>query len=223
MKKWWVGGMVLLFIAGAGTGFILLKPKIDISIELPSKTTTPKTTPAIVSSKDWKDPAGFTFSYPEDLVLDKHDEDQENYAHIEMTHHSHQGSLIVWAKDPPKNKKGALIENISEWLSGETQFAGANSLDTTLDSQPAKKILITTDKKMIYTASIYDEMLVIIETSLEDSEYWTSVHDDIADTFTFITPFDADVGVVVNSGSDTSASQDDFGTDVVIDEEEVIE
>jgi hypothetical protein len=33
------------------------------------------------------------------VTVDKHDEDQENYAHIEMTHKDQPGTIIIWAKD----------------------------------------------------------------------------------------------------------------------------
>ena len=54
--------------------------------------------------------AGFSFSYPEGLTVDKHDEDQENYAHIEMTLKDTLGNVIVWAKDAPASDLAAWIK-----------------------------------------------------------------------------------------------------------------
>ena len=45
----------------------------------------------------WDDPAGFTFQYAEGLTVNKHDEDKDNYAHLEITNASQPGKLIVWA------------------------------------------------------------------------------------------------------------------------------
>ncbi|MBI2405018.1 hypothetical protein HYV22_02460 [Candidatus Gottesmanbacteria bacterium] len=175
MQKRFVFIAVLGIVAlAAGTGLLIFSKKTVIQPPT-SIETAPMPTPA-VKLLTWDDPAGFTFSYPEGLTVNKHDEDQENYAHVELTNTDHPGSLIVWAKD-------TLAADVVAWVRTEKQFAGATILDTTLGNQPAKKIVFPPNKLIIGT--IYDELLFTIDAMLEDKTYWTQVQDAVVNSFAF--------------------------------------
>ena len=100
----------------------------------------------------WTDPAGFTFQYPKDVTIDKHDEDTENYAHVEMTHKDHPGNLIVWAKD-------TKAADVNAWVKTEKQFGGATVSEATLGGKPAKTVSVESPKK-VFTGTISDELFI---------------------------------------------------------------
>src|SRR4030042_2648000 len=126
----------------------------------------------------WDDPAGFTFSYPQDLSVNKHDEDQVNYAHIELTQSAHPGNIIVWAKD-------TTAGDATAWVRTEKEYKNANIFDTTLGGQPAKKIILTSPRKAIVVGTVYDELLWTIEQEASDSAYWAPVFQSIVDSYQF--------------------------------------
>lgn len=123
----------------------------------------------------WEDQAQFSFQYPKSLSIDPHDEDQENYAHVELTNSSHPGRLIVWTKD-------STASDIEQWLKKEKT---ENALDTTLGEEKAKKILISEEKKRLITSAIRDGYLYQIEVDLDEEGYWNNVYDTISSSFQF--------------------------------------
>ncbi|MCJ7826103.1 hypothetical protein MUP56_00610 [Patescibacteria group bacterium] len=128
----------------------------------------------------WDDPAGFSFQYPKGLSVDKHDEDQENYAHIELTSADHKGRVIVWAKD-------TTATTIAQWLKSEKSLKEATSIDTTLGGNEAKKVIIKEPKKKQITATLDEDIVVIVETELDDEEFWQRANETIVGSFSFST------------------------------------
>lgn len=191
-----------VLVGGGGAGLFL------ISRQKPTSPATvaqaPKTKPAPVESAKWSDPAGFSFDYPKDVSVNPHKEDQENYAHVELTHKAHPGRIIVWMKDLP-------APDLAGWIKKEKRFSGASVLDTTLGSKPAKKILISSPNKMIVVGAIDVDVLVTVEGELVDSDYWSAVHQGIVDSFTF---------TGTEKSTAPAQSSDEGGS---VDEEEVLE
>ncbi len=84
----------------AGAVYFLQNRESAVSPLASGQTASSATAPASAEKLiTWNDPAGFTFRYPDGLNLNKHDEDNQNYAHLEFTSKSHPGSLVIWAKD----------------------------------------------------------------------------------------------------------------------------
>lgn len=151
----------------------------------------PQTTPAtqtqnqaVVELALWEDQAGFSFKYPKTLSFDKHDEDQENYAHIEFTSATHSGRLIVWAKD-------TTYPDVATWVAKDASLVDAVTVDTTLGKESAKKIVMTTPTKKLITGAISDQILFTVEAEpREEDLYWQNVYDTIIGSFAFV-PIDA--------------------------------
>lgn len=165
----------------------------------------------------WRDPNGFTFQYPDGLTIDSHEEDQENYAHIEFRHPDYPGSVFVWAKD-------TTAKDVSAWAKTEKRFQNANILDTTFANTPGKKVLIDSPKQIV-VGTISDEIIWTVEAELGDSDYWTKVYETIADSFRFIPIGSSDDDQAITQGDSQSESLN-TGTAIVqeyYDEEEVLE
>lgn len=170
-------GIILLIIPGilfylVKTGDAGEKENTDtVSVREDAESVHPVT-------KLWDDQAGFTFRYPENLRINPHEEDMENYAHIEITDPEHSGNLIIWAKD-------ASYSSLDEWIEDDPALNAGTSVDTTLGDQPAKKIAVQTPEKMLITGTFFDGMLVILEARSAEGKYWQQIHQSISEDFTF--------------------------------------
>jgi len=125
--------------------------------------------------KTWEDPAGFKFNYPDKIVINNHPEDEENYAHLELTNATYPGRILIWMKD--KTEK-----DLSTWLAN--QEGDFQSFDSELAGQSAKKLAFTTPKKMV-TAMFDQEVIILLEVYPED-EWWTKTYDQILNSFELI-------------------------------------
>lgn len=175
MKKVWVGIIVVLVLAFSG-GIYFWQRDSNKQIPEISTNVTPTSTPEELL--EWKDQAGFSFSYPKSLIIDIHKEDQENYAHIEFTHPDYSGNIIVWAKDLP-----AQAGTTDEWV--KKTLAAGTVFDTTFANMDAKKILITSPKKKIITAVVDERIAFYVEGEFDQSDYWAKAYDTITSTFIF--------------------------------------
>lgn len=166
-------------IAGFGTMFWYKTWGIRAPVVNGTAMPSPSATPVPAELVTWNDQAGFSFSYPKNLSVNAHEEDQDNYAHIEFTEPSHPGKLIVWAKDTTAVNAGA-------WLSAVKEFSGGVAVDTKLGGLDAKKVLISggaVRKAVVGTVS--DQIVFYVETDLEDPGYWQEVANTVVGSFAF--------------------------------------
>lgn len=171
------GIIVLLLIVVA---VLVLHPQFTFQSK---EHITEKGTPTPTPKEEliiWDDPAGFTFQYPKGLQLNKHDEDKENYAHVELTNPDHKGSVIVWEKD-------TTATTIAQWLKNEKSLASAVSVDTTLGGNEAKKVMVKEPNVKQITATLDEDVVVMVEANLEDQKYWQRVNDTIIGSLSFST------------------------------------
>ncbi len=200
-------GALLLGGIGAATYFLVFPAKPQAPSEMLVKEESPK-----LKLLTWDDPAGFTFSYPDGVVVNKHDEDKENYAHVEMTHPDHKGSLIVWAKDLPVG-----VTDVVSWVKKDAQLAKGVSLDTSLGGSVAEKILVTTPERRMVIGTVYDGLLFYVESTLSDETYWEAAINTVSGSFVF-------KPTETSGQSAPAASPDSAGSeDGEVDEEEVLE
>lgn len=147
----------------------------------------------------WSDPAEFSFQYPKSLDLNPHNEDQVNYAHVELTSVVHPGNVIVWVKD-------TTSETIDNWV---IQQKIKNAIDTELAGTPAKKVLTADEKNKITLSAVNNGYLYQIEVNPVDAEYWNKIFSQVSSTFKFIssaTNADQDVGIT-DQGSNEGVSE----------------
>ncbi|OGG11903.1 hypothetical protein A2Z00_00930 [Candidatus Gottesmanbacteria bacterium RBG_13_45_10] len=212
MKKKVIIGVIIAGIVVVGVIGIYVLRSRDTQSQIPTVETITSPTVVPAELETWIDPAGFSFQYPKDLSVNNHEEDQDNYAHVELTSKEHPGNIIVWAKDP---LAGTKVVDAASWVTSEKSLRGATIFDTTLGGVPAKKILVAQPSKMLIVGSVSDGIVFTVEGTLEDSDYWTKVHDGIVNSFVFIP---------ANSGSSAGSSEPQGGEDTSgVDEEEVLE
>lgn len=183
-----------------------LKIKRENIKQAESSAATSATATVPVELSTWEDPAEFQFRYPKDITLDPHDEDKENYAHVELKSRDHQGGILVWVKDAPGD--------IEKYLT-KTKFQ--NLIDTTLDGEDAKKAIASDNPSQVTIALLKNGYLYQIEADMEDREYWGNVLSTVVETFHFVQPTKAPEDT--SSGNEDSGITQDQGTS----DEEVIE
>ncbi|MCX6794354.1 MAG: PsbP-related protein [Candidatus Gottesmanbacteria bacterium] len=174
MKKLWIVTGVIVLVGALGVGIFLYSSKIP-SVVTPHVETSVTPTP-IIALATWDDPAGFSFQYPKDLTVDKNEEDNENYAHVELTSRDHPGSIIVWASD-------LTVKDLNAWV--KKFYPSSTSIDSTLGGEPAKKILISTPSAKLVVGTISEGLLFYVDGTLTDKVYWQTVEDGIVKTFAF--------------------------------------
>lgn len=164
-------GLLFLVIIAAASYKVFLRPTVVSPI---SDSTLP--TPTIVEPLTlWQDQSEFSFKYPMSLQLNPHEEDKDNYAHVELSSATHSGNIVVWAQDTKSTDN-------DDWIKAE-KIQGA--IDTTLASLPAKKFLSGDNPKILTTVVIRNGYLYKIETKLEEADFWNKVYDTVSSAFTF--------------------------------------
>ena len=198
---------VLLLISVSFVGLYfgrVLKMKQNAAIE-----TLPTPTPAPVKLLSWKDQSEFEFQYPEYLNLNPHEEDTENYAHIEMTSPENQGSLILWTRD-------TKYQTVDDYI---LAVKPENYIGSTLGDLPAVKILDSVENK-IKLITVRNGFLYEIEVNNPDdkksADFWTDVFDTVSENYVFYQP-DSSENPVNNPAPPAS------GDDGIYFEEELIE
>lgn len=193
---------LLIILAGIAAftfafgGFMFVKNKSFLAE--PTPTPVPSPTPFDLAT--YEDQSLFSFQYPKNLELNPHPEDQENYAHVELTSIEHPGNLIAWTKDTASKDLEALKK--SEKIE--------NAIDTTLGENPAIKVLQGTDSKKITISTIKEGFLYQLETDLTDEEYWLKVFDQVLSSYKFTGDFAAAAQVNTDSTVQTGSSEEIF-------------
>lgn len=208
--------LIIILVAGIVLGGLGGGAYLYFSRGSESKTPDPviggpTPTPAATLIQ-WDDPAGFSLKYPDTLTLNKHEEDKENYAHLEFTHSSHPGRLVVFVKDLPKG-----ITDTVSWGKKTATPASAISFDTTIGGKPAQKVMVSSPDKTVTTGIVYDGVLWYVEATLTDDAFWQPLYESIVNTFTFTPLADA------QSDSSAAGGAGSGGEAAVYDEEEILE
>lgn len=199
----------VVVITAVGGGYIYyVKNQKSVS---PLADVQPTQAP-VEATDTWTDPAQFSFRYPKSLTLNPHREDQENYAHVELSSATHSGSLIVWVKD-------TNADTIDNWV---TQEKVKGAFDTTLDNVPARKVVIGTQTNKLIISAINGGYLYQIEFLLpdgvngDDRDYWNKVLNGVTSSFKFTPSKDSDTSNLRTSQTDQGSSDTGGGDEEVI-------
>lgn len=183
-----------------------LQFKTKFSAVSPVSQITP--TPTVEEMSIWTDPAQFSFQYPRALALNPHNEDQTNYAHVELTSATHSGNLIVWVKD-------TTSDTIDNWILKEKI---KNAIDSELASVSAKKVLTTNENNNITLSTIRNGYLYQIEVNPTNNDFWNKIFNQVTSTFKFVSS-GVDVKQQTGSGGPNEQGLDEGTTEA----DEVIE
>lgn len=186
-------GIVLTVVTAVG---LLSHQKINPTADnLP--TPSPKVEEMAKLVK-YEDEAGFSFEYPEDLVVkDVTPEDNLSYSVLEI------GETIIKVVD-------TRYSSVDNWLAKDKEASGAGTnREITLAGMVARQIQFDNPRRLV-TVTIEDGVMYFIESPLESAgQYWNKVHNAIVGSFN-----------LTESASPPTASG---GEQSIVEEEEVIE
>lgn len=209
MRKILIGVLIVLVIGGITGGVIVFLQKQTAVSPLPTEQETKTKNLPSKTLKEYTDPSGFTFSYPDDLSIKTNEaEDDTVYADIQLTATEANGNLRVRIVD-------TKVKSIKEWL--DQIPAGINTdlyKDAKLDELPAKEYK---DDNGIELLALDQGVLFEVNVSFENNkDFWQKVYDNTTSTFSFA---QAESG----QSTTTSGSSSGSSSDIIFEGEEVIE
>lgn len=184
-------------------GYFILVPadkKIDLqnsSNEKQSLSLNQKNEPS-TAFIDYSDPAGFAFSYPDNVSITKN-EAEDAYADLELFSKDVSGSLSLTITD-------SKFKNLDEWVKN-TASSTDISREVTLGTLKAKEIK---SNDRIFLAALDQGILFNIELPRIEEAFWTKVYEKLLSSFSFVSPETA-----TTSGSSGSSDVSFEGEEVV--------
>jgi len=126
----------------------------------------------------WEDPAGFSFDYPEILEIDLHEEDETNYAHLELTREDKEGRILIIANDSD-------YATLEEWLEEDKEVKDGISLDTEIAGVKAKRVASGGGKEITALIDL-DQVIYQIIKEPEGEDSWQQIYRIILYSFELI-------------------------------------
>ncbi|MBI3980655.1 hypothetical protein HY345_01525 [Candidatus Microgenomates bacterium] len=126
-----------------------------------------------IKSTTYEDPLGFSFSYPEKFLLDKHPEDQTNYANLELRGGAGE-NFRIFLSDPVSTDLEQIIKQDNELSDGSV-------LDSTVSDLEVKKVLVSKTNRTVMLG-IWDGMLLRIEYTPSNGKEFSQVVGKIIDS-----------------------------------------
>lgn len=160
-------------------------------------TSSPISTPISSTLLTWSDEAGFSFQYPEGVLIDKHPDDIVNYSNLTLTDSKQIGGINILMSDD-------IYKTLNKWIVSNAELKSGNIIDTTLDGKNGKKVFASTG---IIIGVIDSEVLVTIKKDLNLSPLLENTWQKIIDTWTFIYPTP---GVINTTQTTTIDDSDDI-------------
>ncbi len=206
-------GLVLIVISAliiAAVVFLsIFKNKKNVSFLTPVKPT-PAPTKKVVSGKlkEYIDPSGFKFSYPEEfLITAKEATDQSTYSHLEITSPKVSGQISIRVAD-------SSLKTIDDWFennkistkTGEVKNIKLADLEARQFKSKDELITIALDEGVLFTITVDPK---------ENKDLWFATNKKIIDTFLFVAPPEED--------TNNSIPVDESSDEVIFEGEEIIE
>lgn len=197
--------LVLCFLAVLiAAGVFMLKPGKQDSLLSNPPITQPKIVAPSETLKEYQDPSGFSFNYPDNLSITKNDiTDNNTYADLQLFSKDVNGSLILKITD-------SKFTTLDEWLKSNKEATVGEPKEVKLGSLKAFEIK-TSDRLLV--AALDQKILFTIEIPLVEEDFWMKVYNKILTGFTFELPDNTTASANTNVTSD----------DVIFEGEEVVE
>lgn len=159
-----------------------------------------KTVPSEIL-KEYQDPSGFKFSYPDNLSIANNEvEDESVYADVQLFASGINGSLNLKISD-------SKIKSINDWV--KSVSSGEIAKEVKLGSLEARELKLT-DRLVL--GALDQGILFVIEVPLVEEEFWMKVYEGISTSFSFTVP-----------SQESTVSGGAFSSDIIFEGEEVVE
>lgn len=153
--------------------------------------------------KEYSDPVGFSFSYPDNLSITKAEiEDQNTYADIQLSAKGVDGSINIKIAD-------TKLKSVLEWIKTNTTDSSQKPTEVKWGNLKAQQVE-TSDRLLL--GALDQGVLFTIEIPLIKKDFWFEVYNKILADFSFAPP---DQTVSAAGGADFSDSVSFEGEEVV--------
>ncbi len=191
-------GTALVLIGLIISVWFLNTPNKSLSSPLSNLSNTKVKSAPSETFKEYIDPVGFQFSYPDNLSLSTNELDDNTYADIQLFSSEVNGSLKLKIVD-------SQLDNIDEWVKQNTTLSNAKAVQ--LGNLKAMEIT-TADRVLL--GSLDQQILFTVEVPRIEEGFWMQVYSKILQDFSFVVP-ESNTG----SSADTSSSISFEGEEVV--------
>lgn len=164
-------------------GFLFFRPGKDDNQQLNAPEAKKEIIPS-ETSIEYADPAGFSFSYPDNLSIEKNEEvDTNTYADLQLFSKDVNGSLALRITD-------TKLKTLEDWIKE------ASSSNTPVEKKLGnlKALEVKTNDRLML-AALDQGVLFTIEMPLIEQQFWMKVYEKVLTGFTFISPETAAAGV----------------------------
>mgnify|MGYP001564909481 CR=1 FL=1 len=190
--------LIILVIAAATAAFVVLNPfkkgpLISSNLQEVIKVNEPSGT-----FINYADPAGFVFSYPDNLSITKNETTDSDYADITLSSKDASGSLNLKIAD-------SKFKTLDEWLKLNKAAAKEEPKEVKLGNLKAMEVK-TSDR--LYLGALDQGVLFTIEMPLIEEDFWMKVYEKVISGFSFTSPETVATGA---------------GSEVIFEGEEVVE
>lgn len=160
---------------------------------------------ALAKFKQYKDPSGFTFQYPDNVTVESEEtSDQSIYSSLKLTAKKVQGNISI-------KVTSAQLKNIDEWFAKNKLNLAKDAVKklklAELDARQFEK-----DNKLTTLAIDVGTLFIIQVDQQNDKNFWPGVNKKLISSFAFQPP-----------EASSNASSEFSGDDVVFEGEEVVE
>lgn len=153
---------------------------------------------------EYTDPAGFGFSYPDNLSISKAEiEDPNVYTDLQIYSKDVSGSIKLKISD-------TKIATLSAWLKDNGIPTSNTPKETKLGNLTALEVK-TNDRLML--GALDQGVLFTVEVPRIEEEFWMKAYEKLIAGFGFVAP----------ETTSTSANSDLSGSDIIFEGEEVVE
>lgn len=197
--------IVLICLIGLAILLVLIfnpSKKSSLQAPLTSIINPPKIVIPSETFKEYVDPSGFSFNYPDNLsITNKEITDNSTYADLQLSSKDVNGSLSLKIAD-------SKFKTLNEWLKSQQIPDSQTPKDIKLGNLPALEIQ---QPDRLLLGALDKSVLFTIEIPAVEKDFWMKVYNKLLADFSFTTPD------TTNTSADTSSP------DVSFEGEEVVE
>lgn len=156
--------------------------------------------------KEYADDSGFSFKYPEDLLVTKKESnDSTTYANLELTSNQTKGNILIKITD-------TKLKSVNDWFK-ESKLSQSSSEKKEIKIGEISGTQAQVDNNKLLAGALNQDILFTIEVNSQNQKHWLKVYDIILSSFKF----------VAQKTSDTGAQplDDSSGSDAVLEEETI--
>ncbi len=176
MKKILLPLAVIGFII---VGFLVFRPSEQKSpLSTPNQSVVSKPTLPSETSINYTDPAGFSFSYPDNLSITKQETDNNTYADLQLSSKDVSGSLSLKISD-------SKFKSLDDWL----------NLNKAATKEPVKEVKLGNLKAMevktsdrVFLGALDQGIFFSVEMPRVEEDFWMKVYGKLLTSFSFSAP-----------------------------------